>query len=56
MNGIEYLLSNINNLNGIGTKTANLLKKKSNINTIFDIFGIYQEILLIEAEFLKLMN
>ena len=36
MKGIEYLLSNINNLNGIGLKTANLLKKK-NINTIFDI-------------------
>ena len=36
MNGIEYLLSNINNINGIGTKTANLLKKK-NINTIFDL-------------------
>ena len=36
MNGIEYLLSNINSINGIGTKTANLLKKK-NINTIFDL-------------------
>ncbi len=36
MNGIEYLLSNINNINGIGTKTANLFKKK-NINTIFDL-------------------
>ena len=36
MDGIEYLLSNINSLNGIGTKTANLLKKK-NINTIFDL-------------------
>ena len=36
MKGIDYLLSNINNLNGIGIKTANLLKKK-NINTIFDI-------------------
>ena len=47
MKGIEYLLSNINNLNGIGLKTANLLKK--NINTIFDILWIYQEILLIGA-------
>ena len=36
MNGIEYLLSNINNINGIGLKTANLLKKK-NINSIFDL-------------------
>ncbi len=36
MNGIEYLLSNINNIIGIGDKTANLLKKKS-INTIFDL-------------------
>ena len=36
MNGIEYLLSNINSINGIGVKTANLFKKK-NINTIFDL-------------------
>ena len=36
MNGIEYLLSNINNISGIGRKTASLLKKK-NINTIFDL-------------------
>tara|TARA_Y100000591_G_scaffold309903_1_gene311696 strand:- start:4856 stop:6892 length:2037 start_codon:yes stop_codon:yes gene_type:complete len=36
MTGIEYLLSNINNINGIGSKTANLLKKK-NINTVFDL-------------------
>ena len=36
MNGIEYLLSNINNIRGVGLKTANLLKKK-NINTVFDL-------------------
>ena len=36
MNGIEYLLSNINSISGIGTKTSNLLKKK-NIFTIFDL-------------------
>ena len=36
MNGIEYLLTNINNISGIGRKTASLLKKK-NINTIFDL-------------------
>ena len=36
MNGIEYLLTNINNISGIGTKTASLFKKK-NINTIFDL-------------------
>ena len=32
----EYLLSNINNLSGIGIKTSKLFKKK-NINTIFDL-------------------
>ena len=36
MDGIEYLLSNINSINGIGVKTASLFKKK-NINTIFDL-------------------
>ena len=36
MNGIEYLLSNINKIDGIGKKTSNLFKKK-NINTIFDL-------------------
>ncbi len=36
MDGIEYLLSNINSINGIGKKTANLFKKK-NIITIFDL-------------------
>ena len=36
MTGIEYLLSNINNIKGIGSKTANLLKKK-NIITVFDL-------------------
>ncbi len=32
----EYLLSDINSLNGIGNKTSKLFKKK-NINTIFDL-------------------
>mgnify|MGYP001461598586 CR=1 FL=1 len=32
----EYLLSDINTINGIGKKTAKLFKKK-NINTIFDL-------------------
>jgi len=32
----EYLLSDISNINGVGTKTAKLLKKK-NINTVFDL-------------------
>ncbi len=36
MNSYEYLLSDINNIKGIGTKTTKLLKKK-NINTIFDL-------------------
>ena len=36
MDGIDYLLTNINNINGIGKKTADLLKKK-NINTVFDL-------------------
>ena len=36
MNNFEYLLSDINTINGIGNKTAKLFKKK-NINTIFDI-------------------
>ncbi len=36
MGGYEYLLSNINNIDGIGTKTAKLLQKK-NINTVFDL-------------------
>ena len=35
MTGIEYLLSNINNIKGIGSKTANLVKK--NIITVFDL-------------------
>ncbi len=36
MNSYEYLLSDINNIKGIGTKTTKLFKKK-NINTIFDL-------------------
>ena len=36
MMSYEYLLSDINTINGIGTKTAKLFKKK-NINTIFDL-------------------
>ena len=44
MANIDYLLSDINNINGIGSKTAKLLRRK-NITTIFDLLGIYQEIL-----------
>ena len=36
MNDHEYLLSNIQNIKGIGKKTSQLFKRK-NINTIFDI-------------------
>ncbi len=36
MNSYEYLLSDINNIKGIGKKTSKLFKKK-NINTIFDL-------------------
>ncbi len=36
MNSYEYLLSDINSINGIGNKTSKLFKKK-NINTIFDL-------------------
>ena len=36
MNNYEYLLSDINSINGIGSKTSKLFKKK-NINTIFDL-------------------
>ena len=32
----EYLLSDLNLLKGVGTKTSNLLKRKK-INTIFDL-------------------
>ena len=32
----EYLLSDLSNLKGVGTKTTNLLKKKK-INNIFDL-------------------
>ena len=36
MTPFKYLLSNINTIKGVGTKTTNLLKKK-NINTIIDL-------------------
>ncbi len=36
MNSYEYLLSDINSIKGVGTKTSKLFKKK-NINTIFDL-------------------
>ncbi len=36
MNSYEYLLQDINNIKGIGTKTTKLFKKK-NINTVFDL-------------------
>ena len=36
MTSFEYLLSNINIINGIGNKTAKLFKRK-NINTVFDL-------------------
>ena len=36
MNDYEYLLSDINTINGIGKKTSKLFRKK-NINTIFDL-------------------
>ena len=36
MNDHEYLLSNIQNIKGIGRKTSQLFKRK-NINTIFDL-------------------
>ena len=36
MANIDYLLSDINNINGIGSKTAKLLRRK-NITTIFDL-------------------
>ena len=50
MDGIDYLLTNINNINGIGKKTADLLKKK--ILTLYLIYcGTYLEIMLIEVMF-----
>ena len=36
MSNYEYLLSDINSINGVGSKTSKLFKKK-NINTIFDL-------------------
>ena len=36
MSNYEYLLSDINKINGVGIKTAKLFKKK-NINTVFDL-------------------
>ena len=35
-NTYKYLLSDLKNLNGVGLKTSNLLKKKK-INNIFDL-------------------
>ena len=34
----EYLLSNIDNIKGVGSKTAKLFRKK-NVNTIFDLIS-----------------
>jgi len=36
MSNYEYLLSDINSINGVGSKTSKLFKKK-NINTVFDL-------------------
>ena len=36
MVSLDYLLSSINNIDGVGNKTAKLFKKK-NINTVFDL-------------------
>ena len=36
MSNLEFLISNINNINGVGSKTAKLLKKK-NIIRVSDI-------------------
>ena len=36
MVSLDYLLSCINNIDGVGNKTAKLFKKK-NINTVFDL-------------------
>ncbi len=36
MSSLDYLLSSINNIDGVGNKTAKLFKKK-NINTVFDL-------------------
>ena len=36
MNNYEYLLKDINTINGIGTKLSKIFKKR-NINTIFDL-------------------
>ncbi len=35
MNSYEYLLSDINNIKGIGTKTSKLLKKKIELQKLF---------------------
>ena len=43
MSNYEYLLSDINKINGIGAKTAKLLEKKILIQFL-TYYGIYQEI------------
>ena len=48
MMSYEYLLSSIDNIHGIGNKTAKLFRKK-NINTILILYGRCLEILLIEV-------
>ena len=48
MMSYEYLLSSIDNIHGIGNKTAKLFKKKTLIQFLI-LFGQYLEILLIEV-------
>ena len=48
MNTYEYLLQDINSINGIGNKTSKLFKKKILIQYLI-CYGVCQEILLIEA-------
>ena len=48
MSNYEYLLSDINKINGIGTKTAKLFRKK-NINTIFDLLWNLPRDIMIEV-------
>ena len=47
MSNYEYLLSDINKINGVGIKTAKLLKKKISI-LYLTFYGVYQGILLTE--------
>ena len=49
----EYLLSDLTNLKGVGTKTTNLLKKKK-INNILTYYGNYQNLIQTEANQQKL--